>query len=104
MTAYFYTLVTRDKMITSQTSVASYFSNACVMLEHHFKARSIPAAKVDLENGDRVYRVPDNWIYRLSSDHLGLFISIATGKFYFTEEDFTIGKAAKDDVWIPLGP
>lgn len=105
MTTYFYTLVTRTQMITSQTTIASYFSNACVQLEHQFKARGIPASKVDLDNGDRAYRVADNWTYRLTLDlQGGMFLSNISGKFYFTETDPTLGKAVKDDIWIPLGP
>lgn len=102
---FYYTIVTREQALQSDLFETTWTTNAYLQIEHKIKAVCIPASKVDLLSGDRVYRIHDTHIKRLKIDGLEVpYIPTRLGNYYFTTTDPTVGQAKKHDTWLPMGP
>jgi len=103
--SWYYATITRARALESNIFETTWTTNAYLQLENWVIYAGIPGSKMDLLNGDRVYRVHSNHIIRLKLDGLGRrFIPFRLGDFYFYPTDPTLGQAKKHDMWLPIGP
>jgi hypothetical protein len=72
-------------------------------VEAEMKMRSVAADRRTLSNGDRVYRVLNQYMWRLDHDANGCFIGRSPLEiFRFVLDDPTAGQATMDE-WEPVG-
>ena len=102
---YYYSLITRDQVLTDSTFGTSYSTNTYSLLARHFFLRCIPAEKRDYIDGSRIYRIHQNHINRVDLVAGVRTITNRQGTFTFSTTFPAIGDVAeKDNSWLPVGP
>lgn len=80
---YFYTSVPGVFPVPDPTSGPTIVTSPRLEVEESLTVSRVPAERVDLPNGTRVFRTTSEHIQRLQSDERGYFIRLAT-KLYWT--------------------
>jgi hypothetical protein len=102
---FYYTTVTRAKVLETNQFETTWTTNAYLQIENWVIGHCVIGSKMDLLNGDRVYRIHSNNISRLKLNSVEQrYIPTRVGDFFFDTVNPTLGQAKKDDTWLPIGP
>lgn len=84
---YYYATVAGVLPVPDPEKGPTIVSSTRLLMEHALYDLRVPAERVDLSDGRRVFRTPTRYVERLPKDQYGHVIRFGETKIYWTTQD-----------------